>query len=114
MPPPPDDSFRPWQVAAAILVLVLILATAVGLAMISPLAPIGLVPVLGVSGVFVRSVLTRHEHIVIVHDAAVLGTSDVSPPLRSTASEVSTPTDVQAAVESTKSSVRSSTSRSTS
>ncbi len=42
----PTDSYAPWQVFAAVGVLILILASAYGLAQIHPLAVSGLVPVL--------------------------------------------------------------------
>ena len=43
----PSGSFRPWQVAVAVLLLMLVLGAAIGLALISPFAVAGLVPVLG-------------------------------------------------------------------
>ncbi len=46
---PPDRSFAPWQVAAAVGILVLVLIAAILLAKVHPLALSALVPILAAS-----------------------------------------------------------------
>lgn len=53
----PPDSFEPWQVAVAILALLVVMATVVSLATINPWAVTGLVPVLGAVGLLVQRLL---------------------------------------------------------
>lgn len=53
----PPGSFEPWQVAAAILVLLVVLVAFVKLATINPWAGTGLVPVLAAIGILVQQLL---------------------------------------------------------
>ena len=57
----PRDSFAPWQVAAAILTLVIVLRAAVALAAANPLAVLGLAPLLTASAYLIQRVLSAQR-----------------------------------------------------
>lgn len=58
---PPDHSFAPWQVAAAIGTLLVVLVAAVLLAKVHVLAVSGLVPILGASRKLIPRLLLPAE-----------------------------------------------------